>query len=196
MTCEFLHFCKLAPSEQAAWVQAVGSLIAIAIAIAVPLLVDHLNKRRMDKEKKSRSKALALSILPDLYKLKASTTHFINETPNLENEAPREIDKLNGDYFAHANIFQRILVTMPDLVLYGAKLSDLIYLLFKAHEMLAVVTRLQASGYHAAYVNNLEEFITFARDIDAATFDLISSIESTHDKVQQLIQAKPLRGSA
>ena len=84
MTCEFLHFCALAPSEQAAWVQAIGSLIAIAIAIAVPLFIDHLNKRRIDKEKNSRSKALALSILPDLYKLKASTSHFIDETTNPE----------------------------------------------------------------------------------------------------------------
>ena len=51
--------------------------------------------------------------------------------------------------------------------------------LFKAQEMLAVVTRLQSSGYHAAYINSLEELMTFARDIDAATFDLISSIESS-----------------
>lgn len=183
MTCDFLYFSKLAPSEQAAWVQAIGSLIAIAIAIAVPLLIDHLNKRRIDKDKNSRSKALALSILPDLYKLKASTTHFIDETLNLENEAPREIDELHGNYFAHADDFKRILATMPDLGLYGAKLSDLVYLLFKAHEMLAVVTRLQTSGYHAAYINNLEEFVTFARDIDAATANLISSIENSYDKV-------------
>jgi hypothetical protein len=181
MNCEFLNFCALASSEQAAWVQAIGSLIAIAIAIAVPLFIDHLTKRRIDKEKNSRSKALALSILPDLYKLKASTSHFIDEKINPETDAPREIDELNGNYFAHADNFKRILAEMPDLGLYGAKLSDLVYRLFKANEMIATVTRLQASGYHAAYINNVDEFVVFARSIDTATANLITAIESSHD---------------
>lgn len=183
MTCEFINFCALTLSEQAAWVQAIGSLIAIGIAIAVPLFIDHLTKRRIDKEKNLRSKALALSILPDLYKLRASTRHFIDEKTNPETEAPREIDELNGDYFAHADNFKGILTAMPDLGLYGAKLSDLVYLLFRANEMIAAVTRLQTSGYHAAYINNLDEFVAFARSIDTATSELITAIESSHDKV-------------
>ena len=72
---------------------------------------------------------------------------------------------------------------MPDLGLYGAKLSDLVYLLFRAHDMIATVTRLQTSGYHAAYINNVDEFVAFARSIDAATAKLITAIESSHDKV-------------
>ncbi|MBH2010697.1 MAG: hypothetical protein I8H71_13420 [Xanthomonadaceae bacterium] len=182
MTCKFLNFCALASAEQAAWVQAIGSLIAIAIAIAVPLFIDHLTKRRIDKEKNSRSKALALSILPDLYKLKASTSHFINETTNPNDEATREIDELNGDYFAHAENFKKILAAMPDLGQYGAKLSSLVYLIFRANEMIAIVTRLQASGYHSAYINNIDEFVEFARSIDAATAEIIKEIESSHDK--------------
>lgn len=179
--------------ELAAWVQAVGSLIAIVIAIVVPLKIDDLNKKRIEKEKKTRSMTLALSILPDLYKLRASTTHYIEENEIQDNgphvseieksEAPREIDALHGDYFAHAENFKIILTAMPDLDVYGPTLTDLVYQLFKANEMSAAITRLQAGGHHAAFLNNRDEFVLFAQTIDTATAKLIEEIEKSHEMV-------------
>lgn len=45
MACEFIGWYALDANAQAAWVQAVGSLVAIAVAIAVPLGL-HLQERR------------------------------------------------------------------------------------------------------------------------------------------------------
>lgn len=181
MTCEIVNFCTLSSTEQAAWIQAIGSLVAIAIAIFVPLFIEYLKKLQIDKEKNLRSKALALSILPDLYKLRASTSHF--EMTNSEAEDSSQVDELNVNYFDHADNFKRILTAMPDLTQFGAKLSGLVYLLFQANEMMAFVSRLQAGGYHAAYNNNKEKFVGLARSIDTAADELITAIERSHDKV-------------
>ena len=127
-----------------------------------------------------RARALILSILPDLYKLRASTGHFLSDQSGASTDTVREIDELQGNYFSHAEAFQRILGAAPELGVYGAKLSNLVYLLFRAREMLETVTRLQASGYHAAYINNINEFERYAMYLDAATEDLIRAVEDAH----------------
>ncbi|HEX2253825.1 MAG TPA: hypothetical protein VHQ65_11210 [Thermoanaerobaculia bacterium] len=68
----------------------------------------------------------------------------------------------------------------PDLGAYGVKLSSLTYLLFRAAELSKTVTRLQAGGYHAAYINNLEEFLGYAAQIGGAVGELISIIERAY----------------
>lgn len=180
MSFKLLEFSALTPSEQAAWVQAIGTLIAIAIAIAMPVALDQMRKKRADRARDVRARALMLSILPDLYKLWASTRHFLSEQSGASTDGPREIDELHGDYFSHAEAFQRILAATPELGTYGAKLANLVYVLFRAREMLDTVTRLQAGGHHVAYINNIEEFVRYATDIDAATEDLIRAVEDAH----------------
>ena len=175
-----LEFSALTPSEQAAWVQAIGTLVAIAIAIAVPVALDQLRKRRADEQRRERASSLMLSILPDLYKLRTSTRHFLAEQTGVSTDAPREIDELQGDYSSHAEVFKRIVAATPELGVYGAKLSTLVYLLVRARELVDSVSRLQASGYHAAHINNLDEFVRYATEIDAATEDLIQAVEEAH----------------
>lgn len=61
-----LEWPCLPSSEWAAWVQAIGSIAALAIAIAIPTLIHRADRRRIDEEKRLRAKSYALALLPAL----------------------------------------------------------------------------------------------------------------------------------
>lgn len=174
-----VSFSSLSLSEQAAWVQAIGSILAIGIAIAVPIYIDILNKRRVVKERKERSKILALSILRDLYALKVSTSYFLEESKNTTEIL--EIDELEGDYFQHLNKFQSFAEYATDLGLIGVNLSHLIYKLIQAVELLNWTARLQRGGHHQAYINNQDSFIEYAKEIHLIAEKIILMIDNIYD---------------
>ncbi|WP_164116150.1 hypothetical protein [Stenotrophomonas maltophilia] len=65
MDCEWIGWCALKPEAQAAWVQAVGSVIALGIAVGVPVSL-HARSRKADARKEVlRARGFALFILPD-----------------------------------------------------------------------------------------------------------------------------------
>lgn len=66
MECNLIGWCSLPLEAQAAWVQAVFSIVGIGVAIAIPG-IQHLRDRR-DKELQEikEAKALALLLLPTL----------------------------------------------------------------------------------------------------------------------------------
>lgn len=65
MACEWIGWCALKPEAQAAWVQAVGSVLALCIAVCVPLYL-HARAKEADARKEMlRARGFALFILPD-----------------------------------------------------------------------------------------------------------------------------------
>lgn len=56
----------LSTSDWAAWVQAAGSIAAIGIAIAIPLIIHATERKQLRKEKQLRAKSYALALLPGL----------------------------------------------------------------------------------------------------------------------------------
>lgn len=59
----------LSASDWAAWVQAIGSIVAIAIAIAIPLMLNRIERRALRQEKILRAKSFGLALLPGLEQL-------------------------------------------------------------------------------------------------------------------------------
>lgn len=64
MDSDWIGWYALKPEVQAAWVQAIGSILAILVAIAVPLYIRRADKARERRETRRRSKSFALDILP------------------------------------------------------------------------------------------------------------------------------------
>ncbi len=58
MDCNWIGWCGLSASEQAAWVQAVGSIAAIATAIWVPAW-----QRRRDRQARAADQALQAKVV-------------------------------------------------------------------------------------------------------------------------------------
>ncbi len=63
MDCEFIGWCALDASQQASWIQAVGSIAAILVAVAVPAW--QRSQQRSDEKRKElrESKSLASALL-------------------------------------------------------------------------------------------------------------------------------------
>lgn len=66
MDCEFIGWCVLKPEVQAAWVQAVGSIIAIAVAVVVPLVLAAKDRARVATERLFRAKSYAFVLRPQV----------------------------------------------------------------------------------------------------------------------------------
>lgn len=66
MLCTYLGFCKLNPAEQAAWVQAIGSIIALIVAVALPLFLDWKRRRERDDGDRYIADELAFDIQSDV----------------------------------------------------------------------------------------------------------------------------------
>lgn len=70
MDCEFIGWCALKPEVQAAWVQAVGSIAAIAVAVVVPLMVAAKERRRVNTERLFRAKSYAFVLRPQVVQVR------------------------------------------------------------------------------------------------------------------------------
>jgi hypothetical protein len=66
MSCSWIGWCALGVQGQAAWVQALGSIAAILVAIAVPAYQHRVTRRREGQAASLRARALSLAVLADL----------------------------------------------------------------------------------------------------------------------------------
>lgn len=66
MYCHYIGFCALTPDEQAAWVQAIGTIAAVLIAMTVPAIQVVLDRKRKREEKRAAAAVAAILILPDV----------------------------------------------------------------------------------------------------------------------------------
>lgn len=66
MGCTWIGWCALGAEAQAAWVQAIGSVVAIALAVAVPAYQHWSATRKERRQLDLRARSLGLAILADL----------------------------------------------------------------------------------------------------------------------------------
>ncbi|KAF1016202.1 MAG: hypothetical protein GAK31_01691 [Stenotrophomonas maltophilia] len=108
MGCEWIGWCGLTASEQASWVQAVGSVFAICIAVYVPW-----KQRRyavLEERKKDRNRVIVMATalapgLEDLRSTLATTLDYLEkslaERVHLPEKLPRhlEFDQFRSDLY-------------------------------------------------------------------------------------------------
>lgn len=65
--------------ELAAWVQAVGSVIAIFVAVAVPIYFDRKQRLYEQQSLQNQKQKFFIVLLPMLYQLRNTTATFLQE---------------------------------------------------------------------------------------------------------------------
>jgi len=150
---------KLNPSEQAAWVQAVGSVGAILVAVAVPAVAGWRQRKAKKEERIQKGRNSILVIYPHLKQLQGSLATFVmmhdpdlNSDDDLINNDPHE-----GDFQkAIPNIMASVpsLGDMPDNV--AEALRDLITGLIDLDQWMQSIPAMQKSGFHSYWINNKE----------------------------------------
>ena len=68
--------------ELAAWVQAIGSVIAIFVAVAIPLYFDRKQHRDEQQVEENQKQKFLITLLPTLYQLRNSTQIFLEKFQN------------------------------------------------------------------------------------------------------------------
>jgi hypothetical protein len=106
--CYFVNFCSLTQAAQAAWVQAIGSILALAIAVAIPFF----QWRAKEIRRKEQARSLALLVMNDIVEVHDRIVLVLSQSdlsePALLNEG-----------------IERMLVVPPDLLAWRKRLHQL-----------------------------------------------------------------------
>ena len=166
----------------AAWVQAIGSIIAIGIAIWVPFKLAKDSQNKQEAEKISLSRVAQVSLLPDLYRLRSSTKDFLDFQSGEKSflGVDRSSEDFDDDFFSLVKEFANILKIAPESGLIQEQLIELMSFVFQTNELLAENTRLQRDGYHTAWINHKDLFVESAENINKLSDKVIVSIESLY----------------
>lgn len=129
MACELVGFCALNPSEQAAWVQAVFSVIAIVVAILVPYLMERNRRQREDILVVQRARGYALRLLGDARQLRRSIAEA--RRASSEEFAQENLDEINGALLVPPNLTE-LAVVLHEVGRAGTNLQDAMMLVEQA----------------------------------------------------------------
>lgn len=159
----------LPSNEWAAWVQALGSVAALAIAVAIPISIHRADRKRIDDEKRVRARSYALALLPALEGYASSV---------------RQVKWRLRQEDAHLELYEiSVLLDLP---------ADLNGRILDIHEMGALAIRIQdalsAIPGLKALINDHEFFLRHGgtyHDHDGTEFD-IPEPESLEPVIEQV----------
>ncbi|WP_142049418.1 hypothetical protein [Achromobacter sp. SLBN-14] len=174
--------CEIDWSATAAWVQAIGSIAAIGVAIWVPYDMDRKARVRSQEAERRRQRHTQISLLPTLYELRSKTADFLDEQSGEPSflGVERDTSEFDSDFFALVPKFIDILRVAPDAGDIDEHLARISVSLFRVNDNLGQNTKLQRDGYHAAWINHKDLFIESAQSIHELVDMIIGRIE-THE---------------
>ncbi len=122
--------------ELAAWVQAIGSVIAIFVAISVPLYLNHLAKNRDDALQDMQKQKFFVTMLPTLYRIRRYSADFIEQINAYPQSTQNILHTLETEYLELIPVFSKELHIFVHSQIYDANLNQLAFELFHSEEIL------------------------------------------------------------
>ena len=177
-----LWWSALSSSEQAAWVQAVGSIAAICVAVAIPAITNWNQRRARVADDGEKAKNLILSFYPPLLKMHRSLDRFIetSEPSYSEDDEFINIDPYDGDFQKHIPDLLTATSTLTQLPSAVARpLRVLIYQLIDMQHWLDSIPAIQRSGSPGYYRNNLDYIRERAIELKALTDDALGAFSTS-----------------
>lgn len=178
--CEWVGFGALKPEQQAAWIQAIGSVIALAIAVGIPLIQGLLRRRASHQ----RARSLALLVITDLEEVQEGMDVFSGQV----DQDDRSLIMENTEPFfvvPHALLAHR-----SDLHLLGPAAKDTIdtvALMFVARRELARAKRIAEHPDRYEYeIYDLDRVRNAAKGISTRVDSAINSIGKMFGDPQRL----------
>ncbi|MCO8044622.1 hypothetical protein NI467_04540 [Acinetobacter bohemicus] len=122
--------------ELAAWVQAIGSVIAIFVAISVPLYLNHLAQNRDDALQDKQKQKYFVTLLPTLYRIRRYSSEFIQQMQSHQQSTQNILQTLETEYLELIPVFSRELHIFVHSQIYDSNLNQLAFELFHSEEIL------------------------------------------------------------
>ena len=123
--------------ELAAWVQAVGSVIAIFVAVAVPIYFDRKQRLYEQQSLQNQKQKFFIVLLPMLYQLRNTTATFLQEFQHQKNHEIDAIITLESEYLNLVPVFAKELHIFVHSNIYDEHLNQLAFELFHSEEILS-----------------------------------------------------------
>lgn len=180
-------WANMSSSEQAAWIQAVGSVAAICVAVAIPAITSLNQRRAKAAENAERSKNLILSFYPSLLKMNRSLDRFIEISDYAYSGGDEviNIDPNDGNFQKH----------IPDLLAAASSLAQfssavagplraLLYRLIDMQHWLESIPTIQRSGSPGFYRNNLDDIRERAIELNMLTVETLEACSTSLQEKQ------------
>ncbi|WP_147466587.1 hypothetical protein [Pseudomonas cichorii] len=173
---------SISSSEQAAWIQAVGSVAAICVAVAIPAITSLSQRRAKTADNAEKAKNLILSFYPSLLRMNRSLDRFIETSDSAysEDDGVINIDPDDGDFQKH----------IPDLLAAATSLAQfssavagplraLLYRLIDMQHWLESIPAIQRSGSPGFYRNNLDDIRERAIELNVLTGEALEACSTS-----------------
>lgn len=158
---------KLEPSEQASWVQAVGSVAAILLAIAIPFLgaaVKAWQDRKSNRERMLNALVLVHDPVDALWR--SLDEFYTTSDPEYDHDNPLiSIDPSNGDFQPLIPAVMATAAYLNDLGPVAPLLRKLLVELTEFHQFWRSIDAISSSGSPGFYRNNVEDIRERIKDV-------------------------------
>lgn len=122
--------------ELAAWVQAVGSVFAIFVAISIPLYLNYLQQRRDNSVQDMQKQKFFVTLLPTLYRIRRYSNDFIEQMQVHTRSTENILHQLETEYLELIPVFSQELHIFVHSQVYDEHLNQLAFELFHSEEVL------------------------------------------------------------
>ena len=154
--------------ELAAWVQAVGSVIAIFVAISVPLYLNHLSNKQEKNLQNVQKQKYFVTLLPTLYRIRHYSQDFLKQMQQHQLSSEHLMHTLETEYLELIPVFAKELHIFVHSQIYDNSLNQLAFELFHSEEILRQHLSAEATDQmqiqsnmlqHSLQVNRLSEVL-------------------------------------
>lgn len=166
--------------ELAAWVQAVGSVIAIFVAIFVPLYLNRLQQRRDLVLQNLQKQKYFVTLLPTLYRIQRYSQNFLDEIAAHPDKENNILHTLETEYLQLLPVFANELHIFVHSQIYDDVLNQLAFELFHAEEILADYLSWPQHQHFAQQ----QRLVQHSQDILNLSTQLIQNIEQYYIKAK------------
>jgi len=183
--CKLTSWCALEVSEQAALVQAVGSVGAILIAVFVPLFIEWLKSRKAKAEQRERMFNAALRLTGPLSALHTSMDwHVLTSSPDYDHDDPViNIDPSDGNFQPLiSSVLSNISLVLSDLGPLAPDVRELAFELMDLDRFLNSIPAIERSGSPAFYRTNLPDILDRISSVSVRASHVLTILDSTSNK--------------
>lgn len=179
--CEFISWCELQGSEQAAWVQAIGSVLAILVAVAVPAIGSWFKFKSERCLRKEIMLNAILQIYDPLNSLRESLVEF-HETsaPDYNHQNPIvSTDPSQGDFQSLMPTMIASVSSLNDMGHLAPALRKFLFELIELDRYLKSISAIQRTGSPAFWRNNIDDIRSRIKDVINDADVVLDQIRST-----------------
>jgi hypothetical protein len=179
--CEFLSWCMLQPVEQAAWVQAIGSVLAILVAVAIPAISVWSRIRGERRLREERTLNAILQIYDPINSLRVSLDEFYETSgPEYDHENPGvSIDPNEGNFQVLVPAMIASVSSLNDMGDLAPAMRKFLFMLIELDRYLKMIPAIQRTGSPGFWLNNIDDIRDMLKAVITEADVVLEEIKAT-----------------